>query len=125
MLFMDILMNHKNSTSKKLMQKYRLHLRKLNQTLHKDDTPSPSSHPNESNILRTEFNSSLNSTYFDQDGCLEITDYSLPKDDISSGSDCMLGERNNYSPQGFQDFRWDSEKQGSETTYLWNFEADE
>ena len=73
------------------MQKYRLHLRKLNQTLHKDDTPSPSSHPNESNILRTEFNSSLNSTYFDQDGCLEITDYSLPKDDISSGSDCMLG----------------------------------
>lgn len=100
------------------MQKYRLHLRKLNQTLLKDDTPSSSSHPNDSNILRTEFESDLNSTYFDQDGCLEITKYSLPKDDLSSGSACMMGERSNYSPQGFQDFKWDSEKEGSETTYL-------
>lgn len=108
---------------KKLMQKYRLHMRKVNQALHNDDdTPPSSSLPNESNILRTEFDGSLNPTYFDQDGC---TEYSLPKDDLSSGSDCMLGERNNYSPQGFQDFRWDSDKQASETTYLWNFEADE
>ncbi|KAG2548648.1 two-component response regulator EHD1-like [Panicum virgatum] len=107
------------------LQKYRLHLRNSTQTLHKDDTPSSSSYPNnESSILRTQLNSSSNSLYFDQDGCMEITDYSLPKDDLSSGSECILGERNNYSPECFQDFRWDSDKQGSETTYLWNFEAE-
>ena len=113
------------NSSFKLMQKYRLHLRNSTQTLHKDDTPSSSSYPNnESSILRTQLNSSSNSLYFDQDGCMEITDYSLPKDDLSSGSECILGERNNYSPECFQDFRWDSDKQGSETTYLWNFEAE-
>ncbi|CAL4925302.1 unnamed protein product [Urochloa decumbens] len=109
------------------LQKYRLHLRNSTQTLHKDDTPSSSSHPspNESSILRTQLNnSSSDSLYIDQDGCMEITDYSLPRDDLSSGSNCMLGERNNYSPEGFQDFRWDPDKQGSETTYLWNFEAE-
>nr|CAB3499461.1 unnamed protein product [Digitaria exilis] len=107
------------------LQKYRLHLRNSTQTLHKGGAPSSSSHPNnESSILGTQVNSPPNSLYFDQDGCMEITDYSLPKDDISSGSDCMLGELNSYSPECFQDdFRWDSEKQGSETTYLWNFEA--
>ncbi|XP_025797975.1 two-component response regulator EHD1-like isoform X2 [Panicum hallii] len=108
------------------LQKYRLHLRNSTQALHKDDRPSSSGYPNnESSILRTQLNSSSNSLYFDQDGCMEITDYSLPKDDLSSGSECILGERNNYSPECFQDFRWDSEKQGSETTtYLWNFEAE-
>ncbi|CAL4942203.1 unnamed protein product [Urochloa decumbens] len=112
------------------LQKYRLHLiRNSTQTLHKDDTPSSSSHPspNESSILRTQLNSSADSLYIDidRDGCMEITDYSLPRDDLSSGSNCMLGERNNYSPEGFQDFRWDpADKQGSETTYLWNFEAE-
>jgi two-component response regulator (ARR-B family) len=56
---------------------------------------------------------------------MEITDYSLPMDGgVSSGSDCMLGERNNYSPEGFHNFRWDPDKQGSETTYLWNFEVE-
>ncbi|KAF8723018.1 hypothetical protein HU200_022165 [Digitaria exilis] len=106
------------------LQKYRLHLRNSTQTLHKEDAPSSSSHPNESSIVRTQLNSPSNSLYFNQDGCMEITDYSLPKDDLSSGSNCMLAERNSYSPECFEDFRWDSEKQGSETTYLWNFEAE-
>ncbi|XP_062201302.1 two-component response regulator EHD1-like [Phragmites australis] len=105
------------------LQKYRLHLRKSTQTLRKYDPTSSSSHPNKSNILKTQLNRSSNSMYFDQDGCMEITDYSLPKDDLSSGLDCMLGERSNYSPEGFQDFRWDSDKQPSETD-LWNFEAE-
>ncbi|KAJ1295295.1 hypothetical protein BS78_01G212800 [Paspalum vaginatum] len=107
------------------LQKYRLRQRKLTQLLHKDDVPSSSNNPNESTILRTQFNSSPGSMYFDQDECMEITEYSLPKDALSSSSNCMLGEGNNYSPGGFQDFRWASDKQGSETTYLWNFEADE
>ncbi|KAL6643133.1 hypothetical protein ACP70R_021314 [Stipagrostis hirtigluma subsp. patula] len=104
------------------LQKYRLHMRKSPQSLRKDHATSSSSHPIESNILKTQFNRSPSSVYFDQDGCMEITDYSLPRDDLSSGSDCMLGEQNNYSPGGFQDFRWDSDKQASET-YLWNFEG--
>nr|TKV93517.1 hypothetical protein SEVIR_9G230500v2 [Setaria viridis] len=106
------------------LQKYRLHQRNSSQRLHKDGAPSSSSH--ESSILRTQLNTSSNSLYFDQDGCMEITDYSLPMDDLSSGLDCMLGERerNNYSPEGFQNFRWDPDKQGYETTYLWNFEAE-
>jgi hypothetical protein len=107
-----------------LIQKYRLHLKRSTQTLHKDDTTSSSSHPHESNNLKTQlFNHSLNSVYLDGDGCMEITDYSLPKDDLSSSSDCMLGEQNNYSPEGFQDFRWVSDKQAYDT-YLWNFEAE-
>ncbi|OEL27976.1 Two-component response regulator EHD1 [Dichanthelium oligosanthes] len=106
------------------MQKYRLHIRNSTQTLHKDDAPSSSSHSNGSSIHRTQVNSSSNSLYFDQDGCMEITDYSLPKDDLSIGSECILGERNNYSPECFQDFGWDADKQGSETTFLWNFEAE-
>ncbi|XP_062206174.1 uncharacterized protein LOC133908067 [Phragmites australis] len=73
-----------------LIHKYWLHLRKSTQTLRKDDATSSSSHPNESNILITRFNRSSNSRDFDQDGCMEITDYSLPKDDLSNGSDCML-----------------------------------
>jgi hypothetical protein len=107
-----------------LIQKYRLHLKRSNQTLHKDDATSSSSHPHESNNLKTQlFNNSLNSVYLDGDGCMEITDYSLPKDDLSSGSDCVMGEQNNYSPEGFQDFRWVSHKQAYDT-YLWNFEAE-
>jgi predicted NAD/FAD-dependent oxidoreductase len=48
-----------------------------------------------------------------------------PKDDLSSGSDWMHGERNNYSPESFQDFRWVSDKQACDSdTYLWNFEAE-
>jgi hypothetical protein len=99
-------------------------LKRSTQTLHKDDTTSSSSHPHESNNLKTQlFNNSLNSVYLDGDGCMEITDYSLPKDDLSSGTDCMMGEQNNYSPEGFQDFRWVSHKQAYDT-YLWNFEAE-
>ncbi|CAN6310894.1 unnamed protein product [Urochloa humidicola] len=123
-------MNVKHLTREQVashLQKYRLHLRNSTQTLHKDSTPSSSSHPspNESSIiLRTQLNGSSDSLYIDQDGCMEIADYSLTRDDLSSGSNCMLGERNNYSPEGFQDFRWDPDKHGSETTYLWNSEAE-
>ncbi|KAL6839337.1 hypothetical protein ACP4OV_030834 [Aristida adscensionis] len=105
------------------LQKYRLHLRKSTQTMCKDGATSSPSHVDQSSILNTEFNRPSSSMYFDQDGCMEITDYSLPRDDLSSGSECMLGDRNNYSPEGFQDFRWDSDKQASET-YLWNFEGE-
>uniref|UniRef100_J3N376 HTH myb-type domain-containing protein n=2 Tax=Oryza brachyantha TaxID=4533 RepID=J3N376_ORYBR len=57
---------------------------------------------------------------FDQDGCMEITDYSLPKDDLSSGSECMLEERKDYPSEDLQDLQWDSDKQ-EYGPCLWNF----
>ncbi|GJM84729.1 hypothetical protein PR202_ga00428 [Eleusine coracana subsp. coracana] len=89
-------MNVKHLTRQQVashLQKYRLHQRKSTQTLCKDDAASSSSHPtHEPNDPKTQlFNHSSNSVYLDEDGCMEITDYSLPMDDLSSGSDCMLG----------------------------------
>lgn len=104
------------------LQKYRMHLRKSTPTMPKGGETPSSSDGNRSNIPKIR-NRSSRSRGFDQDGCMEITDYSLPKDDLSSGSECMLGEQNNYSQDDFNDFTWDSDKQASES-YLWNFEAE-
>ncbi|KAL5224593.1 hypothetical protein ABZP36_011232 [Zizania latifolia] len=95
------------------LQKYRMHLKKSICTKRKDEATMSSS-------LKTQ-NHSSRSKYFDQDGCMEFTGaYSLPKDDLSSGSECMLGERNDYVSKGFEDFRWDSDKQAHESCF-WNF----
>jgi hypothetical protein len=111
------------------IQKYRLHLRKSTQILHKDDAASSSSHQHESNNLETQllFRHSPNSVYLDQEMDTWGSRSTIsPKDHLSSGFDCMLvGERNNYSPEGFPDFRWVSDKQACDSdAYLWNFEAE-
>ncbi|KAG8091843.1 hypothetical protein GUJ93_ZPchr0012g20332 [Zizania palustris] len=82
------------------LQKYRMHLKKSISTNKRKDEATVSS------SLKTQ-NHSSRSKYVDQDGCMEFTGaYSLPKDDLSSGSECiyMLGERNDYVSKGFDDF---------------------
>uniref|UniRef100_A0A0D9XKD0 HTH myb-type domain-containing protein n=1 Tax=Leersia perrieri TaxID=77586 RepID=A0A0D9XKD0_9ORYZ len=95
------------------LQKYRLHLKKSIPSTSRDGTTLPST------ALNTQ-NHPSRSKYFDQDVCMEITDYSLPKDDLSSGSECKLEEQNDYSLEDFQDFRWDSDKQEYGPCF-WNF----
>ncbi|KAF0929809.1 hypothetical protein E2562_025947 [Oryza meyeriana var. granulata] len=95
------------------LQKYRMHLKKSIPTTSRDGA-TLSSTP-----LKTQDHSSR-SEYFDQEGCMEITEYSLPKDYLSSGSECMLEEQNDYSSEGLQDFRWGSDKQ-EYGPFFWNF----
>uniref|UniRef100_A0A0E0M8E4 Ehd1 n=1 Tax=Oryza punctata TaxID=4537 RepID=A0A0E0M8E4_ORYPU len=97
------------------LQKYRTHMKRSIATTSKYVSTLPSS-----TALNKTQNHSSKSKCFDQDGCMEITDYSLPRDDLSSGSECMLEEQNGYSSEGFQDFQWDSDKQEYGPCF-WNF----
>ncbi|KAB8112907.1 hypothetical protein EE612_051704 [Oryza sativa] len=96
------------------LQKYRMQLKKSIPTTSKHGVTLSSTA-----LDKTQDHPSR-SQYFNQDGCMEIMDYSLPRDDLSSGSECMLEKLNDYSSEGFQDFRWDSDKQEYGPCF-WNF----